>query len=231
MTERRRLLACVRGGFITDPHRGLVPPENRVLSCVSYVDFVEWTHALQPDDTVVLWGEGEPLLVPRLDDMVRFAAHMHHVVLETNGTLLYRDRCESLLHAGLGEVRVVLGRSNHTYFDFEDVPRPTRLERDHHGGIFENLAALMSEVRLHDVKFTLTVTYLLDALTLPLLVDNTMLLCGIGVSKVRVVRVEDVPVKALRAELVLARDVADDYGVVVSYEARVPRRRPDEEVQ
>ena len=61
---------------------------------------------------LVLIGEGEPLLHPRLADMIGLAKRTGlHVTLVSNGTLLDAEAGEALLAAGLDELRVSLWAS------------------------------------------------------------------------------------------------------------------------
>ena len=66
---------------------------------------------------LVLIGEGEPLLHPRLSEMVALAKRTGlHVVLVSNGSLLDEAAAQALLAAGLDELRVSLWASTETEY-------------------------------------------------------------------------------------------------------------------
>jgi MoaA/NifB/PqqE/SkfB family radical SAM enzyme len=64
-------------------------------------------------EKLILIGEGEPLLHPRLFDMISTAkASGFHVSLVTNGTLFSKDRVQSLLSCRLDKIQVSLWASS-----------------------------------------------------------------------------------------------------------------------
>ncbi len=66
---------------------------------------------------VVMHGVGEPMLVKRLPDMIRYLkARGTYVLFNTNGTLLQPKRFQELIHTGLDELRVSLDAADREFY-------------------------------------------------------------------------------------------------------------------
>ena len=72
--------------------------------------------ALRDTETVFFGGMGEPLVHPKLIEMVSLAAGRgRKVELITNGTLLSRDKTEALLGAGVSQIWVSIDEISENY--------------------------------------------------------------------------------------------------------------------
>lgn len=107
---RRCNLQCLGCRF----HSQQMSPSSTVYQAVpdiSFTLFKKVCHELRGMDThaLVLIGDGEPLLHHRIFDMISTAkASGFHTTLVTNGTLLNRDRIQSLFDSQLDVLQVSL---------------------------------------------------------------------------------------------------------------------------
>ncbi len=111
---RRCNLRCL-GCHFHSPAAAMPSLADPSVSDISF-DLVERLYGeLRTMDTekIVLIGEGEPLLHPRIFDMISGAkAAGLHVTVVTNGTLLDRDAVESLLASRLDRIQISLWASS-----------------------------------------------------------------------------------------------------------------------
>jgi len=134
----RELQVEVTGACNLRCHMCLVryrPPLDRVHGSLSYEEFLALVDANPSLERLTLQGLGEPLLVPHLVDMVRYAAARGiDVGFNCNGTLLTRDKAEALVDAGLGWLHVSLdGATAATYEAIRDGARFDRVCRNIRG--------------------------------------------------------------------------------------------------
>jgi MoaA/NifB/PqqE/SkfB family radical SAM enzyme len=157
------------------------PPVNRLTAAMSLSTFRCLVDDVPGLRELTLQGMGEPLLAPNLVDMVRYAKGRGiRVAVETNATLLYRDRAEELVDAGLDRLHVSLDGADPQGFDA--VP-----ERAHFGPVLENLAGLVAARRAAGSgEPGVHVVFVATAQNIAQLPDLVALLGGIGVGEVRV---------------------------------------------
>jgi hypothetical protein len=102
------------------------------------------------------------------------------VTVDTNGSLLYRDRAEELVEVGLDRLRVCLDGADPQGFDTEP-------EGVHFGPVLENLAGLVAARRAADRRTpAVDVVFVATPHNIAHLPDLVALLGGIGVGRVRV---------------------------------------------
>lgn len=183
-------------------------PLNRLTEAMTYRTFVDLVSAQSRRTDVYLSGSGEPLLVPNVCDMIR---HAHAcglwVSMDTNGSLLYRDRAEELVDANLDKLRVLLDGKDK---QFEDIPiKPM----DRLGPILENLAGLAAARRVGDSNLLVSTVYILDQQNLNILPDIIALLGGIFIAEVQVVSTLDS--KLTRSVFAEATATAEEYCVIL----------------
>lgn len=166
-----------------------------------------------------LQGTGEPLLTPNLSDMIRYAKFTGTwVSVDTNATLLYRDRAEELVEANLDRLRVVIdGSDARTYEDRRHVMANI-------GPILENLAGLSSVRRAARSDLRVQVDYVATEDSVKLLPDVVALLGGIWTNEVRVLSTLDP--KVMAPILIEAEKVADEYCVVLDICEPKPNDQP-----
>ena len=157
------------------------PPVNRLTGAMSLAMFRGLLDDLPGLRELTLQGMGEPLLAPNLVDMIRYArSRGARVAVDSNATLLYRDRAEELVDAGLDRLRVSLDGSDPQGFD--GAP-----EGAHFGPVLENLAGLVAARRAADSDTPgLRVVFVATPQNVAQLPDMVALLGGIGVAEVRV---------------------------------------------
>jgi hypothetical protein len=157
------------------------PPVNRLTAAMSLSTFRCLVDDVPGLRELSLQGMGEPLLAPNLVDMVRYAKSRGiRVAVETNATLLYRDRAEELVDAGLDRLDVSLDGADPQGFDA--VP-----ERTHFGPVLENLAGLVAARRAAGgAEPGVQVVFVATPQNIAELPDLVALLGGIGVGEVRV---------------------------------------------
>jgi MoaA/NifB/PqqE/SkfB family radical SAM enzyme len=122
------------------------PALDRTEGSLSFETFCRLVDELPQLSTVTLQGLGEPLLAPRLLDMVEYAARRGcRVDFNTNATLLTRARAERLVRAGLASLHVSIdGATAPTYEGIRDGARFATVER-HVRGLVEIKHALGAE--------------------------------------------------------------------------------------
>ena len=157
------------------------PPVNRLTGAMSLAMFRGLLDDLPGLRELTLQGMGEPLLAPNLVDMIRYArSRGARVAVDSNATLLYRDRAEELVDAGLDRLRVSLDGADPQGFD--GVP-----EGAHFGPVLENLAGLVAARRAADSDIPgVRVVFVATPQNVAQLPDMVALLGGIGVAEVRV---------------------------------------------
>ncbi len=157
------------------------PPVNRLTGAMSLAMFRGLLDDLPGLRELTLQGMGEPLLAPNLVDMIRYAKSRGvRVAVDSNATLLYRDRAEELVDAGLDRLRVSLDGCDPQGFD--GVP-----EGAHFGPVLENLAGLVAARRAADSDTPgVRVVFVATPQNVAQLPDMVALLGGIGVAEVRV---------------------------------------------
>jgi Radical SAM superfamily len=157
------------------------PPVNRLTAAMSLGTFRCLVDDVPVLRELTLQGMGDPLLAPNLVDMVRYAKGRGiRVAVETNATLLYRDRAEELVDAGLDGLHVSVDGADPQGFDA--VP-----ERAHFGPVLENLAGLVAARRAAGSGGpAVHVLYVATQQNIAQLPDLVALLGGIGVGEVRV---------------------------------------------
>jgi hypothetical protein len=160
---------------------GFRPPLNRLTAAMPLALFRCLVDDLPGLRALSLQGMGEPLLAPNLLDMVRYAKGRGiQVSVDTNGSLLYRDRAEELVEVGLDRLRVSLDGADPQGFDAEP-------EGVHFGPVLENLAGLVAARRAADRGTPgVDVLFLATPRNIGHLPDLVALLGGIGVGRVRV---------------------------------------------
>jgi MoaA/NifB/PqqE/SkfB family radical SAM enzyme len=160
---------------------GFRPPLNRLTAAMPLALFRCLVDDLPGLRALTLQGIGEPLLAPNLVDMVRYAKGRGiHVSVDTNGSLLYRDRAEELVEVGLDRLRVSLDGADPQGFDAEP-------EGVHFGPVLENLAGLVAARRAADRGTPgVDVVFVATPRNIAHLPDLVALLGGIGVGRVRV---------------------------------------------
>ncbi|HVM41394.1 MAG TPA: radical SAM protein [Acidimicrobiia bacterium] len=101
------------------------PSIDRVSGTFSADDFRALVDGNATLERLTLQGLGEPLLVPHLVEMIRYASDRGITVgFNTNGTLLTRDRARRLVDAGLSWLHVSLdGATAETYESIRDGAR------------------------------------------------------------------------------------------------------------
>jgi MoaA/NifB/PqqE/SkfB family radical SAM enzyme len=104
-------------------------PVDRVTASMSFDRFKHLVDQLSELEMVTLQGLGEPLLVPDLIQMVRYASERGaRVGFNTNGTLLSRRKAADLIDAGLDWLHVsVDGTTPATYEAIRDGARFDRV--------------------------------------------------------------------------------------------------------
>jgi len=160
---------------------GFRPPLNRLTAAMPLALFRCLVDDLPGLRALALQGIGEPLLAPNLIDMVRYAKGRGiRVSVDTNGSLLYRDRAEELVESGLDRLRVCLDGADPQGFDTEP-------EGVHFGPVLENLAGLVAARRAADRGTPgVDVVFVATPRNIGHLPDLVALLGGIGVGRVRV---------------------------------------------
>jgi MoaA/NifB/PqqE/SkfB family radical SAM enzyme len=111
---RRCNLQCL-GCRFHSPEATMPSVADQSVQDISFDLFEKLCRELRTMDTekLILIGEGEPLLHPRLFDMISTGKKAgFHVSLVTNGTLLDMDRVQSLLNCGLDKIQVSLWASS-----------------------------------------------------------------------------------------------------------------------
>jgi hypothetical protein len=157
------------------------PPVNRLTGAMSLATFRGLLDDLPGLRELTLQGMGEPLLAPNLVDMIRYAKSRGvRVAVDSNGTLLYRDRAEELVEAGLDRLRVSLDGADPQGFDGGP-------EGAHFGPVLENLAGLVAARRAAERDTPgVRVVFVATPQNVAQLPDMVALLGGIGVAEVRV---------------------------------------------
>jgi hypothetical protein len=160
---------------------GCRPPVNRLTGAMTLAMFRSLVDEVPGLRELVLQGIGEPLLAPNLVDMIRYAkARGVRVAVDTNATLLYRDRAEELVEAGLDRLYVSLDGADPQ--GFEGVP-----DGAHFGPVLENLAGLVAARRAAQRGTpAVLVLFVATPQNIAQLPDMVALLGGIGVGEVRV---------------------------------------------
>lgn len=185
-------------------------PGNRLTEAMSYRTFVDLVDAQQRHTDLYLSGCGEPLLTPNVCDMVRYAYRGGlWVSLSTNGSLLYRDRADELVDAGLGQLHVLLDGRDLQGYDAE----ADRQDLDRMGSILENLAGLSAARRVARSELRVQITYVVTRQNVRLLPDIVALLGGIWISNIRVL--STYAPEVTRSAYAEARKVAEEYCVVL----------------
>jgi len=179
---------------------GFRPPLNRLTAAMPLALFRCLVDDLPGLRALTLQGIGEPLLAPNLVDMVRYAKGRGiRVSVDTNASLLYRDRAEELVEVGLDRLRVSLDGADPQGFDPE-------AEGVHFGPVLENLAGLVAARRAADRGTPgVDVVFVATPRNIGHLPDLVALLGGIGVGRVRVQHLPP-QVDRLDPEGVLARE-------------------------
>lgn len=169
-----------------------------------------------------LSGSGEPVLVPNIADMIRDATRQGiWVSLDTNGTLLYRDRCDELVDANLNRLRVLLdGRDRQHEGEALSVGKPMDLL----GPILENLAGVSAARRVARSDLRVSIVYIVDENNLKILPDIVMLLGTIFVPEVQVVSTLDGRTTA--PVFKEARATAEEYCVTLDFVRPKPNTDP-----
>jgi MoaA/NifB/PqqE/SkfB family radical SAM enzyme len=111
---RRCNLRCV-GCRFHSASASLPPAGDRSVRDIDLGLFRGLCSELQPLGTtsLLLLGEGEPLLHPSISEMIRVAKRSgFFVTLFTNGTLLDRERVEALFESGLDNLQISLWASS-----------------------------------------------------------------------------------------------------------------------
>ena len=157
------------------------PPVNRLTGAMSLAMFRGLLDDLPGLRELTLQGMGEPLLAPNLVDMIRYAKSRGvQVAVDSNATLLYRDRAEELVESGLDRLRVSLDGADPQGFD--GAP-----EGAHFGPVLENLAGLVAARRAAERDTPgVRVVFVATPQNIAQLPDMVALLGGIGVAEVRV---------------------------------------------
>ena len=194
---------------------GTAVPVNRLANAMSGHRFRQLVDEHPEWSDLHLQGEGEPLLVPQLGDMIRYASTKGLLVtLDTNASLLYRDRAAELVEAGLDRMRVFLDgqRPNAEHRETGKLPV------DFFGSpILENLAGLAAEVREQRSGLVTRVVYRLDRRTTPLLVDTVALLASVWVTRVRVELARPVPLIVRNEVMAKAFETAEEHGMSLTF--------------
>ncbi len=157
------------------------PPVNRLTGAMTLTMFRSLVDEAPGLRELTLQGIGEPLLAPNLVDMIRYAkARGVRVAVDTNATLLYRDRAEELVEAGLDRLNVSLDGADPQGFD--GAP-----DGAHFGPVLENLAGLVAARRAAQRGTpAVLVLFVATPQNIAQLPDMVALLGGIGVGEVRV---------------------------------------------
>jgi hypothetical protein len=160
---------------------GCRPPVNRLTGAMTLAMFRGLVDEAPGLRELILQGVGEPLLAPNLIDMIRYAkARGVRVAVDTNATLLYRDRAEELVEAGLDGLHVSLDGADPQGFD--GAP-----DGAHFGPVLENLAGLVAARRAAQRGTpAVLVMFVATPQNIAQLPDMVALLGGIGVGEVRV---------------------------------------------
>lgn len=167
-----------------------------------------------PGRTVRLTGSVEPLYTPDLGNMLRRAKQRQHLVtLDTNASILYRDRAQELVDAGLARLRVLFG-ARHPH---ADALTPHYLPVDWFGPWLEQVAGFTAEWRTQRGNHPrVEVVYRLDGKTLPLLADTVALLGSAWVTRVKVVHAAELVPDYLARVLAAADEAATEHGVTLT---------------
>lgn len=156
-------------------------PQNRLTNAMTLTTFERMLVDNPAPADWVLQGIGEPCLVPNLCGMIRVGTKAHkRITVDTNATLLYRDRAEEFVDARLHKLRVWLdGYTN--YYEATAVA-------DHvdFGPVLENLAGFRAAQRTAGTEVHVQAVYLLTKQNIHLLPDIVALLGGIWITDVEV---------------------------------------------
>lgn len=157
------------------------PPIDRVHGSLSFDDLVAIVDAVPDLERLTLQGLGEPLLVPELVRMVRYAAKRGvDVGFNTNGTLLSEARGRELIEAGLGWLCISIDGA--TAATFEAIRDGARFDR-----VVTNTRTFASlRRRLGADSLDLAITFVAMRSNIAELPDLIALAGELGVPRVRV---------------------------------------------